>query len=155
MARQLGSSVGILSASSRLREKLGRVLYLFRENAEDLFPNLKAKRQRAKVPVFRRLNKRRRGNAIAVGNKRRSKGSKEGVHDTDHHLLGLPPNDGRGHANAIDRKFLSAEMQAFARDISTLLECFSQFPDYVDEIPEQSLGQELKVCGYQLHSRFS
>ena len=37
-ARQLGSSVGILSSSFHLRERLTFIGYLFRENAADLFP---------------------------------------------------------------------------------------------------------------------
>ncbi|KAG1850769.1 hypothetical protein C8R48DRAFT_778114 [Suillus tomentosus] len=37
-ARQLGSSVGILSSAFRLRERLTKLLLLFRENAATLFP---------------------------------------------------------------------------------------------------------------------
>jgi hypothetical protein len=37
-ARQLGSSVGILSSAFHLRERLSAILHLFHENAADLFP---------------------------------------------------------------------------------------------------------------------
>jgi hypothetical protein len=37
-ARQLGSSVGILSSAFHLRERLAQIAWLFRENAADLFP---------------------------------------------------------------------------------------------------------------------
>lgn len=41
---------------------------------------------------------------------------------------------------------LPAELALCAKDIATLLDCFSQFPDFVEEVPEQSLEQDLKVC---------
>jgi hypothetical protein len=37
-ARQLGSSVGILSSAYHLRERVAQILHLFHENAADLFP---------------------------------------------------------------------------------------------------------------------
>jgi WD repeat-containing protein 26 len=123
-ARQLGSSVGILSASSRLRERLGRVLYLFRENAADLFPQ-KVKRKGDGVPIDRRLNPRTKVQRMFD-------------------YMNLTP------AADLDRKHLPSELHMFSRDISTLLECFSQFPDFVDEIPDQTLGEDLRVGSTQV-----
>ena len=135
-----------MTASSRLRERLGRVLFLFRENAEDLFPQIKAKRTKAEVPVFRRLNKRTYHRAQAANNARRTKSPPPDQPPTqERRLLGFPSVDGQGHSGPVDRKHLPLEMQAFSRDIATLLECFSQYPDFVDEIPDQSLGKELTV----------
>ncbi len=37
-ARQLGSSVAILSSAFHLRERLAQLLFLYQENAADLFP---------------------------------------------------------------------------------------------------------------------
>lgn len=105
--------MGILSASSRLRERLGRVLYLFQENSSDLFPQ-KIQRQHNEVSTYRRLNRRQRT-----------------LNNTD-------------TAN-LAREDFSSELQLFSQDISNLLECFSQFPEFVDEIPDQSLGAELTV----------
>ncbi|KIP12841.1 hypothetical protein PHLGIDRAFT_32714 [Phlebiopsis gigantea 11061_1 CR5-6] len=141
--RQLGSSVGILTASSRLRERLGRVLFLFRENAEDLFPQLKAKRKKGEVAVFRRLNKRTYHRAQAAGNVRGTEPRANDSPTQERRLLGFPVADGQGHSGPVNRKHLPLEMQAFSLDIATLLECFSQYPDFVDEIPDQSLGKEL------------
>ncbi len=45
----------------------------------------------------------------------------------------------------LDSKHLVLELQLFSRDISTLLECFSQFPEFVDEIPDRALGKDLNV----------
>ena len=148
VARQLGSSVGNLPASSRLRERLGRVLFLFRENCEDLFPQLKIKRKKAEVPVFRRLNKRTYQHSHGSSGPSRSGQHLNKQRTQGHHLLGFTLPDGHGHTEPLDRKNLSIEMQAFSRDIATLLECFSQYPDYVDEIPDQSLGKEMTVRSY-------
>ncbi|KAG2067007.1 WD40 repeat-like protein [Suillus decipiens] len=58
-ARQLGSSVGILSSSFRLRERLAKLLVLFRENAATLFPR-KISRQSREVPTVHGWTEQRR-----------------------------------------------------------------------------------------------
>ena len=40
---------------------------------------------------------------------------------------------------------LPVELQLLAKDLAALLDCFGQFPDFVEEVPEQSLEQDLKV----------
>ena len=119
-ARQLGSSVGILSASSRLRERLGRVLHLFRENAADLFPREIKRKAADGVALERRLN----------------------AHVRVHRVFDFLNFN---TSTSLERKDLPAELHMFSRDISTLLECFSQFPDFVDEIPDRSLADDLRV----------
>ncbi|KAG1805570.1 WD40-repeat-containing domain protein [Suillus subaureus] len=58
-ARQLGSSVGILSSGFRLRERLAKLLVLFRENAATLFPR-KISRQPREVPIVHEWTEQRR-----------------------------------------------------------------------------------------------
>ncbi|EKM59689.1 uncharacterized protein PHACADRAFT_205913 [Phanerochaete carnosa HHB-10118-sp] len=114
-ARKLGSSVGILSASSRLRERLGRVLYLFRKNAAGLFPQKIPQLEKFQPSMFRRLVSKRHG-----------------MFD---HLV--------SQSTELEPKHIALELQLFARDVHTLLECFNQFPEFIDEIPDQAFGDEL------------
>lgn len=124
-ARQLGSSVGILSASIRLRQRLGRVLFLFQENAADLFPD-EVSRGDSELRVRRKLTpKSARQEALE---------ERVASHTPESNDL------------VLDLKPLSTEFEMFASDLSTLLECFSQFPEFVDEIPDQSLCADIKVC---------
>ncbi|KAG2032999.1 WD40-repeat-containing domain protein [Suillus americanus] len=58
-ARQLGSSVGILSSGFRLRERLAKLLVLFRENAATLFPR-KISRQPREAPIVHEWTEQRR-----------------------------------------------------------------------------------------------
>ncbi|KAG1736997.1 WD40-repeat-containing domain protein [Suillus lakei] len=58
-ARQLGSSVGILSSGFQLRERLAKLLFLFRENAATLFPR-KISRQPREAPIVHEWTERRR-----------------------------------------------------------------------------------------------
>ncbi|GJE84620.1 WD40 repeat-like protein [Phanerochaete sordida] len=114
--RKLGSSVGILSASSRLRERLGRILHLFRENAAGLFPHI-VPRKDYQPAVFRRLASKRHGffNSLNL----------------------------TGHAADEVPQDFALELQLFSQDVSTLLACFSQFPEYLDEVPDRTLGSDL------------
>ncbi|KAG2144664.1 WD40-repeat-containing domain protein [Suillus bovinus] len=57
-ARQLGSSVGILSSGFRLRERLAKLLFLFRENAATLFPQ-KISRQPREAPIVHQWTEQR------------------------------------------------------------------------------------------------
>lgn len=40
---------------------------------------------------------------------------------------------------------VSEELQLFSKDITTLLECFSQFPEFRDKNPDPSFSNDLKV----------
>ncbi|EKM59697.1 uncharacterized protein PHACADRAFT_192071 [Phanerochaete carnosa HHB-10118-sp] len=123
--RQLGSSVGILSASFRLCERLGRVLFLFRENAVELFPN-RVRRQRRELQVDRYWNFKRQRRY-----RRRSR------------LLSLVSRLSNGQDQPTARD-LPNELSALARDIAALLDCFSQYPEFLDEVPEQTLEEDIK-----------
>ncbi|KIJ59079.1 hypothetical protein HYDPIDRAFT_190627 [Hydnomerulius pinastri MD-312] len=58
-ARHLGSSAGISSSTSKLRERLAKVLFLFRENAASLFPR-KIERQPQEARLKPKLREQRR-----------------------------------------------------------------------------------------------
>ncbi|KAG0697744.1 WD40-repeat-containing domain protein [Suillus ampliporus] len=58
-ARQLGSSVGILSSGLRLRERLAKLLFLFRENAATLFPRQISRQPREALVVHDWMEQRR------------------------------------------------------------------------------------------------
>lgn len=130
-ARQLGSSVGILSASFRLCERLSRVLFLFRENAVALFPNkVFRKGQVDRLWNFKRQRPNRRRNRLLILVSR--------------------------YSTSLDRPtvdHLPDELHALAKDIATILDCFAQYPEFVDEVPEQSLEKDLEVSslGELLH----
>ncbi|KAG1742685.1 WD40-repeat-containing domain protein [Suillus paluster] len=57
-ARQLGSSVGILSSALRLRERLAKLLFLFRENAATLFPRKISRQPREALVVHAWMERR-------------------------------------------------------------------------------------------------
>ena len=44
---------------------------------------------------------------------------------------------------------LPLELSLFAKDLATLLDCFSSFQDFVEEVPEQSLEADLKVSHFR------
>lgn len=40
---------------------------------------------------------------------------------------------------------LALEFRLFSRDVMTLFDCFSQFPQFVEELPDWSLAEDLQV----------
>lgn len=106
--RQLGSSVGILSSSYRLRERLLLILHLFRLNAADLFPRKVQKKDRDLVfnPHMRRLRKKQSAST--------------------HVAVPALKED-------IDVEHFPEELEGFAADIITFLECLNEFPEFTDE----------------------
>ncbi|KAH9836204.1 WD40 repeat-like protein [Rhodofomes roseus] len=122
-ARQLGSSVGILSSSVHLRERLAQLLWLFRENAADLFPR-KVKRQPRESLVDTALQ--------AALRRKRHKGPSHVVNPT---VDDLDPED------------FPDQMRSLAHDVMTFLDCLNEFPEFSDEAVNasiQSLECDLK-----------
>ncbi|KAI0773346.1 hypothetical protein BC629DRAFT_1595119 [Irpex lacteus] len=125
-ARKLGSSAGILAASTRLRERLGRVLHLFRYNAKNLYPEeIQAHIDKHPAPL------------------------KPIRHWKSKNFLDRKTH---GQVSASTEKYenLALEFRWFSRDIMTLFECFTQFPQFVEELPDWSLAQELQVWAHSL-----
>ncbi|KZT69194.1 WD40 repeat-like protein [Daedalea quercina L-15889] len=122
-ARQLGSSVGILSSSVHLRERLAQLLWLFRENAADLFPR-KVKRQPRESLVDTALH-------AALKRKRRKAPS---------HVVNPTVDD-------LDAEDFPDQLQSLAHDVMTFLDCLNEFPEFNDEAVNasiQSLECDLK-----------
>lgn len=115
--------MGILAAATRLRERLGPVELLFRQNARELFPDFKEKKSDYQL-LNRQLNR--------------------GKHNHRHgdilDQMTYP------HTVDTDIKHLVAEFKLFVDDLCTLLHCFCQYPEFVDEVPEAKLMSDLKVC---------
>ena len=103
--RQLGSSIGLLSSSYWLRQRLSVVLRLFRENAESLFPKYigpKPEPLHASTP-----SKWRKAGGLKVAQLRRPTISAE-----------------------YDAEDLPTEMSLLARDVMSFLDQLEAFPEF-------------------------
>lgn len=116
-ARQLGSSVGILSSAFRLRERLAQILFLFRDNAADLFPR-KISRQQREFLVNPNLMDRKR--------KARRRKSMPGR---------VPANI----EDSLDLESLPEQFESFATALLTFLKCLNEFPEFTDEAVNTSI----------------
>lgn len=133
-ARALGRSAGILAASTRLRERLGRVLYLFRKNAEELYP------EGIREHII--------ANRTPVKHVRRWK-AKNFLDPTIKIQAPLQDNSDSTHDS------LAQEFWQFSRDVITLFECFGQYPEFLEELPDFSIAEDLQVCAIYNHSTSS
>ncbi|KZV65320.1 WD40 repeat-like protein [Peniophora sp. CONT] len=114
-ARQLGSSVGILSSTYHLRERLTIIGYLFRENAADLFPR--------KIPHESKeaLHK------PAIPTRGRAK-SKPPPHVRRPVVVDPPEQDE-----------FPEQIKKLAQDVITFLHCLNEFPEFTDEAVNASI----------------
>ncbi|KAH9936025.1 WD40 repeat-like protein [Amylocystis lapponica] len=110
-------SVGILSSSFHLRERLAQVLFLFRENAAELFPR-KVSHQPREIPVD--PNSRQQW--------RKSKRYKAPPHVASPTLV-----------ETLDPEDLPYQLEMFARDVTTFLDCLNEFPEFTDEAVNASI----------------
>ena len=125
--RQLGSSVGILSSAFHLRERLAQILFLFRENAADLFPRKITREPREALvnPAIRKFRKRSRDGA-----------STQIVNTSAF--------------EEIDCEHFPEQLRLFGEDVITFLDCLNEFPEFTDEAVNSSilsLEGDLKVRG--------
>ncbi|EKM77352.1 hypothetical protein AGABI1DRAFT_108190 [Agaricus bisporus var. burnettii JB137-S8] len=106
--RPLGSSIAILSSSFHLRVRLAHVLFLYRENAADLFPRKVTRVSRNSLNDAcqpRRIVKSLARIARPIVNE-----------DSD-----------------IDVEDFPDQMERFAGDIKEFLDCLNEFPEFTDE----------------------
>lgn len=132
-ARQLGSSVGILSSAFKLRERLTKILFLFRENAANLYPRKIARQPREALPNPNFMHRQRRG-------------PWRGQHAP---LVKLVLEDN------LEADTLPNQFESFAKDVVTFLNCLNEFPEFTDEAVNQSMRSfegDLKVCRVSLSS---
>ncbi|KAG0698073.1 hypothetical protein DFH29DRAFT_121383 [Suillus ampliporus] len=113
-ARQLGSSVGILSSAFRLRERLTKLLFLFRENAATLFPR-KISRQPRETLVNPNLMDRRRT------------------------WRGHQPPLKLMNDDNLEPESFPGQFASFAEDVVTFLNCLNEFPEFTDEAVNTSM----------------
>ncbi len=135
-ARQLGSSVGILSSSYHLRGRLAQILYLFRENAADLFPRKVRHQSREESLTSSHLPQYRRGKRHRA----------------------LPHVHNPTVDEKLDSEDFPEQLSMFARDVATFLDCLNEFPEFTDEAVNSaimSLEGDLKVCWVCFLVRFS
>lgn len=132
-ARQLGSSVGILSSAFHLRERLAQITWLFRENAADLFPR-KVSHQSTTESVVKPdvLPRRKRVRSKAPPHVRRP--------------LVL---------EKLDPEVFPHQFGLFAKDVITFLHCLNEFPEFTDEALNASIVAfegDLKVRPRHTHA---
>ncbi|KAF9457745.1 hypothetical protein BDZ94DRAFT_1326045 [Collybia nuda] len=119
-SRQLGSSVAILSSAFHLRERLAQILYLYHENAADLFPRKITHISRETVDDTRFNGTRHRHGKMA--------------------RYKAPPHVARPtvHEN-LDPEFFPDQLNALATDVTTFLNCLNEFPEFTDEAVNASI----------------
>ncbi|RXW18992.1 hypothetical protein EST38_g6867 [Candolleomyces aberdarensis] len=121
-ARQLGSSVAILSSGFRLRERLAQLLFLYRENAADLFPRKVSHVARDSAPSI----------DVHPGGHRKGRRRKWGKA----HLHIPRPTV----SEEMDQEKFPDYLEALANDVKTFLNCLNEFPEFTDEAVNASIN---------------
>lgn len=118
-ARQLGSSVGILSSAFKLRERLTKVSFLFRENAASLFPRKVSRHTRESLLNPNLMDRKRRRSTWRIHRP--------------------PPVTKLILEEDLQPETLPSQFESFANDVVTFLNCLSEFPEFNDEAVDQSM----------------
>ena len=98
---------------------MGRVLCLFRENAAELYPDELRAHVASHPPPVKPVRRWKAKNFL------------------DHALQAQEDTGKAGN--------LALEFRMFSKDMETLFECFVQFPQFVEELPDWSLAEDLRV----------
>lgn len=114
-ARQLGSSAALLLAASRLRERLVRLLFIFRDNAANLFPRRIARQSRETLVNPNFVD--RRGK----------------VHQEVLEFQAFIAEDG------LATEAIPQEFEGFAQDLRMLLHSLNDFPEFRDDAVNSSI----------------
>ncbi|KAJ7461797.1 WD40 repeat-like protein [Mycena galericulata] len=118
--RQLGSSVAILSSAFHLRERIAQILFLYRENAADLFP--------------RKISHATRENLETAKIKGRRKVKPVKANYT------APPHFTRPSIDEnLDLEKFPEQFEALANNIVTFGRCLNEFPEFTDEAINASI----------------
>ncbi|KAH8996340.1 WD40 repeat-like protein [Lactarius akahatsu] len=110
LARQLGSSVAILSSIFQLRDRLAQISFLFRENAADLYPRKIFRLPRESLVSRSRMPKRRLEKLRRSTNVRRR----------------LP-------FDKLDVEDFPEQLDLFSRALSKFLYNLNEFPEFTDK----------------------
>ncbi|KAF9009980.1 hypothetical protein BDQ17DRAFT_1347270 [Cyathus striatus] len=112
-ARQLGSSVAILSSSYHLRGRLAHILFLYNDNAAHLFPRKVSRAVPQHAPEAR------------TGRRRR------GIKPMRYKA---PPHVARPIVSeSLDPETFPDQLEMLAEDVATFLNCLNEFPEFTDE----------------------
>ncbi|KAK7023190.1 catabolite degradation [Favolaschia claudopus] len=118
--RQLGSSVAIISSTFHLRERIAQLLFLYRENAADLFPQKIAHASQESMTDLQRKVTRRRHN------------TQQGY--------STPPHPSRSAMDEdLDPEAFPGQFEALANSILTFGRCLNEFPEFTDEAINASI----------------
>ncbi|PPQ66540.1 hypothetical protein CVT26_009513 [Gymnopilus dilepis] len=120
-ARQLGSSVAILSSTFHLRDRLAQLLFLYHENAANLFP-----RKIAHVA--------RDGNADSPSASRRKKAFIRRVKGKAQLHVPRPTV-----AENLDPESFPEQLEQLAKEVTNFLRCLNEFPEFTDEAVNASI----------------
>lgn len=146
-SRQLGSSVGLLSSAFHLRERIAQVLYLFHENAADLFPR-KVQHHPIEVPeAISRTNSSL--SPITPAEKPSAKRTWPGKKQRRKPHRAPPQHVARPVIlEHVDPESTPHQLEMLARDVMTFLNSLNEFPEFRDEAVNNSIESfeaDLKV----------
>ncbi|KAF8155867.1 hypothetical protein B0H34DRAFT_512681 [Crassisporium funariophilum] len=119
-ARQLGSSVAILSSTFHLRERLAQLLFLYHENAADLFPR--------KIPHISREN-----NIESPTASRRRRGFRRVKGKAQLHIPRPTVTEN------LDPETFPDQFESLGKEVTTFLKCLNEFPEFTDEAVNASI----------------
>ncbi|KAG7095415.1 hypothetical protein E1B28_006164 [Marasmius oreades] len=123
-ARQLGSSAAILSSAFHLRTRLANILFLYRENAADLFPRKISPTPAIELPATQASMSKLHKPRMALSGR--------------HKAL---PHAARPTVNEhIDLEDFPLQFEALAHDVTTFLRCLNEFPEFTDEAVNASIS---------------
>ncbi|ESK86388.1 catabolite degradation [Moniliophthora roreri MCA 2997] len=121
-ARQLGSSAAILSSAFQLRRRLAYILFLYRENAADLFPRKISHPSPTQPSQAESARKRRLRKAALSGR-----------------YKALPHAARPTVTEPLDLEDFPKQFELLAEDVMTLLRCLNEFPEFTDEAVNASI----------------
>ncbi|KAJ7691790.1 hypothetical protein B0H17DRAFT_1062666 [Mycena rosella] len=121
--RQLGSSVAILSSAFHLRERIAQILFLYHENAADLFPRKITHTTRETIVDAK------------IKGRRRAKPMKKVAG------YSAPPHVARPAIDEnLDLEKFPEQFEALANSIVTFGRCLNEFPEFTDEAINASIS---------------
>ncbi|KAG8788489.1 hypothetical protein FRC12_014530, partial [Ceratobasidium sp. 428] len=120
--RQLGSSVGLMNATYHLREALIQIEYFFRENAADLFTEIR----RGNAEIARATKQ----NEYSEGSDTDSLLKKRRILDKDRIHTGMRP-----HVKPVgDFELFPSEMEKLSERIGVFVDRLNDIPEFTDEL---------------------
>ncbi|KAH6908348.1 quinon protein alcohol dehydrogenase-like superfamily [Coprinopsis sp. MPI-PUGE-AT-0042] len=123
-SRQLGSSVAILASGFHLRERLAQLLYLYRENAADLFPRKLSHVSRDAINSI--------PTSVIPG--RRKKRTRMMRGKAPHLHVPRPTI-----SENLEAEDFPDQLEQLAKDVRTFLNCLNEFPEFTDEAVNASI----------------